>query len=164
MGGMSAQHGPPEGDRADVVRQLRDLSERSTRYAERAGAAHGLHRSDLTALSVLARAHEDGRAPLTPGVLARALALSPSATTTLLDRLERSGHVERSHDEVDRRRVSLAMTRSAGEAASAMFGPMAASMDAAMDQFDDDELAVVRRFLAAMIDVIDAQEPRAQDP
>lgn len=161
---MSAQHGPLDGDRADVVRRLRDLSERSTRYAERAGAAHGLHRSDLTALSVLARAHEEGRSPLTPGVLARALALSPSATTTLLDRLERSGHVERSHDEVDRRRVSLTMTRAAGEAARSMFGPMAAAMDAAMDEFDDEQLDVVRRFLDVMIDVIDAQEPRAQDP
>ncbi len=158
---MEPQHVIPEGERADVVRQLRDLSERSTRYAERAGAVHGLHRSDLTALSVLARAHEEGREPLSPGVLARALALSPSATTTLLDRLERSGHVERSHDAVDRRRVSLAMTRSAGEAAAAMFGPMAAAMTDAMDDFDDAELAVVRRFLAAMIEVIDAQEPRA---
>lgn len=145
--------------RADLVRRVRDLSERSTRYADRAGAAHGLHRSDLSALLVLARAREEGRAPLSPGVLARELTLSPSATTTLLDRLERSGHVERSHDADDRRRVSLQMTMSAGQTAQAMFGPVAAAMAAAIDGFDDEEIAVVRRFLDAMIEAIDAQDP-----
>lgn len=156
---MSAQHGPPDLRGLDVVRLVRELSERSSRHADRAGAQHGLNRSDLSALLVLARAREHGLDPLSPGVLARELGLSPSATTTLLDRLERSGHVERSHDTADRRRVSLEMTASAGEAARAMFGPVAAAMAEAMDDFDDAELDVVRRFLDAMIDAIDAQDP-----
>ncbi len=156
---MSAHIGPGSGDHWEVVRLVRELSERSSRYADRAGAARGLHRSDLSALLVLARAREEGREPLSPGVLARELTLSPSATTTLLDRLERSGHVERSHDAADRRRVSLEMTASAGETARAMFGPVAAAMEASMADFNDDEIAVVRRFLGAMIEAIDAQDP-----
>lgn len=153
------QRGPLDGERGAVVRLVRELSERSSRYADRAGAVHGLHRSDLAALLVLARAREEGRDPLSPGVLARELMLSPSATTTLVDRLERSGHVERSHDPGDRRRVSLAMTASAGETARAMFGPVAAAMTSAMDAFSDAEMDVVRRFLGAMVDAVDAQDP-----
>ncbi len=168
---MSAQDGStdPEGgagavpwatgERLDVVRLVRELSERSSRYADRAGAARGLHRSDLSTLLALARAREQGRAPLSPGVLARELMLSPSATTTLLDRLERSGHVERSHDAGDRRRVSLEMTASAGETARSMFGPVAAAMTEAMQDFSDDEIDVVRRFLGAMVEAVDAQDP-----
>ena len=162
---MSTPRGPLDDVRgevvAEVVRLVRDLSERSSRYADRAGAARGLHRSDLSALLVLARAREEGRDPLSPGVLARELMLSPSATTTLVDRLERSGHVERTHDATDRRRVSLAMTASAGATARDMFGPVAAAMASAAAEFSDAEMDVVRRFLGAMVEAVDAQDPGA---
>lgn len=159
VSGVTMQGGREERPRGDVVRLVRALAEGASRFADRAGAARGLHRSDLAALQALSRAREDGQGPLTPGTLARSLMLSPSATTTLLDRLERSGHVERFHDENDRRRVGLTMTPSAGETARSMFGPLADSMIEAMSEFDDDEMDIVRRFLAAMTEVIDGQEP-----
>lgn len=138
--------------RYEVVRGVQDLSAASLRFIDREGAARGLHRSDLQALHALEQAEG---AALSPSEIARALSLSPSATTTLLDRLERAGHVDRAHAVDDRRRVNVTMTASAGEEARAMFLPLAESMMATMDEFDDDEIAVIGRFLAAARRTID---------
>ncbi len=144
--------------RVEIVRLVQRLSVASLRYSDRAGAAHGLHRSDLQALQVLAEARDQGAPAVTPGRLAAALSLSPSATSTLLDRLERAGHVRRGHDDADRRRVTVDMTPTAGAEARAMFGPLAAAMSEAMAEFDDVELAVAARFVVAMTEVIEGQE------
>lgn len=138
--------------RYEVVRLVQRLSTASLRYVDREGAARGLHRSDLNALQALAEARG---AAMSPGELATALALSPSATTTVLDRLERAGHVRRRHDEHDRRRVAVTMTETAGAEARAMFGPLASAMVEAMDDFDDAEVEVIARFLDAAAETIE---------
>ncbi|RQN09687.1 MarR family transcriptional regulator [Aeromicrobium camelliae] len=144
--------------RYDVVRLVQDFTTASLRFTDRAGASRGLHRSDLNALQALVQAREDGRSGLSAKQLAEALTLSPSATTTLLDRLERAGHVTRGLDEHDRRRVTISMTESAGAEARAMFGPLAAAMMEMMSEFSDDEIEVVARFLRAATDVVDEME------
>lgn len=48
--------------------------------------------------------------PLTMGELGRRIPLSPAATTSLADRLERLGYAHRSADPADRRRTLLAAT------------------------------------------------------
>ena len=110
-------------------------------------------------LQALMTARASGAGALTPGELAQVLTLSPSATTTLIDRLERAGHVERHHDQQDRRRVSLTMTEHAGTEGRAMFGPMAAAMIRLLADFDDAEVATISRFLAAATDVVETAEP-----
>lgn len=166
---MDAHTGPPahgpsthQGDestaaRYDVVRLVQRLTTASGHFVDRAGGARGLHRSDLEALQVLVRARESGDPLVTAGGLARALSLSPSATTALVDRLERAGHVRRAPDEHDRRRVGLEMTETAGAEARALFGPLAASMLDAMDELDDAEIAVVTRFLTLASEVVEDQ-------
>lgn len=150
---MDAQDGT---DRATLVRLVQELTASSLRFSDRAGAARGMNRTDLHALQELARARWAGRV-LSPSALAEALSMSPSATTSLVDRLERVGHVRRVHDAVDRRRIALEMTSSAGAEARAMFGPLAAALQDAMDEFDDDELAVVARFLRTAVATVEEQ-------
>lgn len=167
---MDAHDGPPTSahptHRTDqstaaryaVVRLVQRLTTASGHFVDRAGGARGLHRSDLEALQVLARARESGDPLVSAGGLARELSLSPSATTALVDRLVRAGHVRRAPDEVDRRRVGLEMTETAGAEARALFGPLAASMLDAMDELDDDEIAVVARFLHLASEVVEQQD------
>lgn len=143
--------------RRSLVELVQELSTASLHFSDRAAGAHGLHRSDLQALRVLATAREGGEPPVTASALAHALTLSPSATTALADRLERAGHVRRVRDVDDRRRVGLEMTPSAGEEARAMFGPLAAQLASMMEDFDEDELAVVERFLVAAIRTVNDQ-------
>lgn len=147
------------GDRLELVQRLQRLTTATLHFSDRAAASRGLHRSDLQALQALVTARASGAGALTPGELAQVLVLSPSATTTLVDRLVRAGHVERHHDQEDRRRISLTMTEHAGVEARAMFGPMAAAMVALLDDFDDAEVATISRFLAGATEVVKAAEP-----
>ncbi|MEG9227414.1 MarR family winged helix-turn-helix transcriptional regulator [Aeromicrobium sp. Sec7.5] len=155
---------PSTSDRLELVQRLQRLTTATLHFSDRAAASRGLHRSDLQALQALVAARASGAAALTPGELAQVLVLSPSATTTLVDRLVRAGHVERHHDQDDRRRISLTMTEHAGTEARAMFGPMAASMVELLDDFDDAEVATISRFLAAATKVITHAQPGETPP
>lgn len=57
--------------------------------------------------------------PLTPARLAARIALTPGATSTLLNRLEDAGHVVRTREHTDRRIVILHSTRTVHETADA---------------------------------------------
>ncbi|MBV1855992.1 MarR family transcriptional regulator [Catellatospora sp. NEAU-YM18] len=71
-----------------------------TAHAQAAADAADLHPTDWAALSVLNLAGS-----LTSGELAERTGLTTGATTRLIDRLERAGHVRRVADPADRRRV-----------------------------------------------------------
>jgi DNA-binding MarR family transcriptional regulator len=83
--------------------------------------------------------------------------------TALVDRLEKVGHVRRVRDPEDRRRVGLEMSESAMAAGAEHFGGLARDLTAAMEGYSDEELAVVRRFLEDMTDVITRHSRPAPD-
>ncbi|GAB3867263.1 MarR family winged helix-turn-helix transcriptional regulator [Dactylosporangium cerinum] len=134
------------GDAGELIDLLRTFNLEADRFVEVFTRAHGLHRTDLNAVAYIWRAAEEDR-PLTPGELARKLRLSPAATTALLDRLTRAGHVERRHDTADRRRVHLVMQPSARALAQAFFTPLGKHLRAAFDEFDDEALDAATRVL-----------------
>jgi DNA-binding MarR family transcriptional regulator len=143
-------------DRGALRQLLRRHSEELTRIAAAFGAAHGLHQTDVAALAVIAQAPT----PLGPAALADALQLSRPATTALLDRLEGVGHVVRRADPADRRRAIVELQPTAHELAAAFFGPLGNAYEQAMDDYSDDELRVVHRFLQDVIDVSVATRER----
>src|SRR5919109_442954 len=79
----------------------------------------GLNRTDLRCLDWLF----DG--PKSAGQLAAATGLSSAATTTLLDRLERRGLVQRVRDTADRRKVLVEMTELGWQQTGEFYGPLA---------------------------------------
>ena len=99
---------PPQ-PHAELFAAMREFTLESDRYVERVASLHGLHRTDLNALGFLIRPGREANS-MTPGKLGEALNLSSPATTALVDRLERSGHVNRQRGQTDRRQVQLAMT------------------------------------------------------
>lgn len=68
----------------------------------------GFNLVDLLALSLI-----DEHEPETPGQLAVALGMSTGAITSLIDRLEATGFIQRERDVQDRRRVHLIVNRDA---------------------------------------------------
>jgi len=135
--------------RADVVSHLQRLTTESQRIAHAFAARHGLGQIDLEALLAVMEAERVGD-PLTSGRLGEALGVTSGAATGVIDRLERVGHVVRRRDEGDRRRVLVHYGERAREVAGLFFGPLGGITDRVLDGFDDDELAVVTRFLDAM--------------
>lgn len=143
--------GEPELSDAALVRLLRRFSVESDRFVEILGQANRLHRTDMNALVVIMEATRRGE-PISPGQLARALHLSASATTALLDRLEQSGHVTRYRDPGDRRRVELLMPEGSMREGEQFFRPLGAEYSRAWARFTDQERATIAAFLAATIE------------
>ncbi|NAZ75142.1 MarR family transcriptional regulator [Kineococcus sp. T13] len=77
---------------------------------------HGMHGTDASALVHIVGAEERGE-PLTQAELSRLVGLTTGATSSLLNRLEAVGHVERRRDRADRRVVTLRSTASMHRAA-----------------------------------------------
>ena len=130
----------------DLSMMLRTLVMESNRFLEIFSAAHELHPTDMTALNLIMTT------PMTPGTLARALNLSASATTSVLDRLERAGHVVRDRDPGDRRRVELRVLDPATALAATFFQPLAREYASAWAGMSPDERGVVAKFLASTIE------------
>ncbi len=141
-------------ERQELVLLLRRLTVELDAVGQRFAGLHGLGRTDVRAMVAIMDAARRGEA-LTAGVLGQAVDLSSASVTALVDRLERAGHVRRVRDADDRRRVALELSESAMVAGAEFFGGLNRDLLAAMADYSDDELAVVRRFLAQMTAVIE---------
>ena len=71
-------------------------------HGQASATAVGLGATDLYAINVLQLS-----GPMTSGLLAAHTGLTTGATTRLIDRLERAGHVRRVPDPTDRRKVVI---------------------------------------------------------
>jgi DNA-binding MarR family transcriptional regulator len=132
--------------RDDLVRLLRESAVEAERLGQAfAGSLH-MHPTDLNALLAVMQADQVG-VPLTPGRLGQYLGLSSGATTAVIDRMERAGHVHRTRDERDRRRVTLHYGDTASAVGSAYFGPLGTRMDRMLSGYSATDLNVIRRFL-----------------
>ena len=144
-------------ERNELALLLRRLTVELDAVGQRFASMHALGRTDVRALVAIMDAARGGRS-LTAGGLGSAVDLSSASVTALVDRLERAGHVHRVPDPADRRRVVLEMSDSAMAAGGAFFGGLQRDLVAAMQGYTDEELAVVRRFLTEMIDVVQRHE------
>lgn len=132
----------------EIVHLLRKVTvEFGLRQAEFANL-HGMHPTDVRALICLLDAERAGT-DATAGRLGTQLGLNSAGTTAVIDRLERLGHLTRTRDPRDRRRVLLAVDPRAVELGRSFFGPLIENTVAVLRGFDESETAAVRRFLSA---------------
>ncbi|SEP75470.1 MarR family winged helix-turn-helix transcriptional regulator [Microlunatus flavus] len=104
--------------------------------------------TDLAAMTHLTFAPE----PIGPRELSGRLGITPGATTELVDRLERAGHVERRRDTVDRRRVQLhASTSTLGQVAGEL-RPLLEALDGVAADLDPHDREVVLRYLTGVLE------------
>jgi DNA-binding MarR family transcriptional regulator len=110
--------------------QTADLTRTLVRLGAALGRATfteaGLPLSDARALQLLDEARGE---PISPGVLAKRLDLSPPAVTALVDRLVEAGLVERGRDPADRRRVQILLTARARALGARHLRKLAAVID-----------------------------------
>lgn len=121
--------GPLPRDR--LIGEVRRLGADYTAVTRAFAAWLGLHPTDAAALTEVLVA-EDGGAPLSPARLSEHVGLTSGATTSLVDRLERQGHVVRSREQVDRRIVTLRTSERIREPATAFFAVLTREVDAAV--------------------------------
>jgi DNA-binding MarR family transcriptional regulator len=113
-------------------------------------------RMRMTTQELLAIAHVSmsGSAGLGPSDLARRLHMTTGATTTLLDRLEARGHVERERHPTDRRKVIVHITPRARDEALAHVRPMNDEIMALAERLTDEERRIVGDFIDAAAAII----------
>lgn len=131
------------------TRALRDL-QLAIAEAELALARRmHLNPTDISAMAHLAFAE----GALGTGELTGRLGISPAATTELVDRLERAGHVLRRRDDVDRRRVRLTPSPSAIVEVLSHLGPLLEQLDEVIEDTPEQDREAIHRYLVRVAEV-----------
>lgn len=140
-----------------VLELLRAFAADYTYLNRQLAAWLGVHTADAAAYAEILYAQDRG-APLTPALLARRLAMTSGATTSLLNRLEAAGLVLRSRESQDRRVVTLRSDPAIKQEAPDFFGPLGDRLGAVMSEYTPgflDEMSVfLERVHGAMDDFI----------
>ncbi|HET7414611.1 MAG TPA: MarR family transcriptional regulator [Arthrobacter sp.] len=145
-----------------LLRLLQQFTVESNRFVDQLSGKHHLHRTDLNALASIIASDQRGE-EATPGQLGASLNLSSPATTALLDRLDRAGHIRRERSATDRRRVKLSITELAAATGREMFSPLSRHISKVVQGYSDNERAIIERFMSEAIEAtIEARSDNAR--
>ncbi|QLY32696.1 MarR family winged helix-turn-helix transcriptional regulator [Nocardia huaxiensis] len=125
-------------------------------FSRRFAAWLGLHSTDAEALIEILGAEERGAA-LSPARLSERIALSQPATTALLNRLEKAGHVLRTREHSDRRIVTLRGSTRVHDLADEFFRPLGEEVAAVMGRYSAAQLQQFENFLTELTDAMNNQ-------
>lgn len=132
--------------RTRLMEGLRMYGSAFNQFSRRFAHWAALHTTDGEALMEIVYAEERGR-PLSPSRLSDRVQLTSGATTSLIDRLERAGHVVRTREGPDRRTVTLRSGSNVHEMADEFFGPLGHRLDEMMSHYSPELLAQFEGFL-----------------
>jgi DNA-binding MarR family transcriptional regulator len=141
-----------------TIRQLLNRRElASARHRSAMSRQLGLSDSEMLAVAHLAQ-----HGQLSPSALGELLDLSSGGVTALVQRLESGGHLVRRRHPTDGRSVLIQLSPQLLERAERAFGPLVRDLDEATRELDEEERAVVRRFLDRVAAVSEAHAERAR--
>jgi DNA-binding MarR family transcriptional regulator len=147
----------------DLIEALQVFTVESDVFVDVFARAHGLGRSHLNAIMWISASAQTGQ-PLTAGELATRLGLGPPATTALIDRLESAGHVVRTRDTQDRRKVTITMQDPALQLAMQFFAPLGVRMAAAIAGDPVSDLQTTSKVVRKMTQAVTAARVAATRP
>ncbi|MFF6914490.1 MarR family transcriptional regulator [Streptomyces sp. NPDC012466] len=116
----------------------------------------GLHPTDLQCVSLLGLESR----PRTTGEIAELTGLTSGSASRLVDRLERAGLVERQPDPGDRRKMLVSLTAPRSPEVEAAWEAPGRAFAQALDDFTDEELTVIERYLQRITAVGSEQTER----
>ncbi|WP_082771985.1 MarR family winged helix-turn-helix transcriptional regulator [Actinoplanes sp. TFC3] len=146
-----------------VMHRLRDWAVSFAELNQHLAAWMGLPNSDANALGQIIWAAEQDQ-PLSPAELSRQIGMTSGATTVLLNRLESAGHIRRSREHADRRRVTLRPEPGAREQAREFMAAAGAEIAQVLTGTSADELRQVAAFVARITAASAAASQRLQRP
>lgn len=136
--------------RERLIEGLRAFGAAYTELTRRFAGFLGLHATDAAALAEILYAEDKG-VPLSPARLAERVSLTSGATTNLLNRLERAGHVVRVRDQADRRVVTLRASPEIQGPAQEFFGGLLVDpIDALVSRYPVETLEKFEEFLTRL--------------
>jgi DNA-binding MarR family transcriptional regulator len=135
--------------------QGRNESRLSIMFRNAVATKLGVHVTDAECLDFLLEA---GAA--SAGQLAKATGLSSSATTSMIDRLERAGYVQRKADPLDRRKIIVKPIPRRLKKGEKLYRDFVTAVDGILDTMDDDELETILKYVTGMSEVYSSQIDR----
>jgi len=135
--------------RRALVFALLDLGADIDAVGQAAASVIGINQTDLICLNALFR---DG--PMSAGSLANAIGLTTGATTTAIDRLERSGYARRRGDPNDRRRVLIEASEEGARQAFALFDGLLDAVARRASDYTEEEVALLLGLIASFRDIV----------
>jgi DNA-binding MarR family transcriptional regulator len=142
----SAQQPPSFGTSHAATLLLRELLDVTEDFERALGNELSVNPTDLSAMQHLIVA-----GALSPTALADLLDLSSAAVTTVIDRLEGLGHVRRTPNPDDRRGTLVVPEPASVGRAMGRIIPMVTEVDQAIREFDDQEQAIITRYLERVV-------------
>jgi MarR family multiple antibiotic resistance transcriptional regulator len=133
------------------MERLQEVGTLSRVIEQRLGLALGVNPTDLSAMEHLTT---DG--PLTAKELADRLRVSTAASTHVVDRLERAGHITRRPHATDRRKVLI---EPAQESMTRIFDhlhPLLSGVESLVEELSAGDRDVVETFLAGVVQIYTA--------
>lgn len=141
-------------DAVDVLNALRRYRTAETAAQRRAREALGIGENALLALRMLIDAETAGRTT-NAKELSERLGITAASTSALVDRLVRSGHVERRPDPDDRRGVILSASGSSMRRAIRVIDDLDARTLEVAEHLPGGDMGVIVDFLDEMTSVVD---------
>lgn len=132
-------------DETASLHALGELTAAVARVNHAVARRAGLSETELVTLQHLSRDQ------LGPAEIARRLDVSTAAATGIVDRLVGRGHVERRPHAEDRRRTRLLITESGRREVVSQLVPMFVALDRLDRDLDEEERAVVARYLRGVV-------------
>ena len=124
-----------------VIEGARENSIGVVLFHQAAGRILGINVTDMKCLDIITL-----KGLASPSELAKATGLSTGSTTTMIDRLETRGLVERRPNPKDRRGTVIVLTDQAAERLPSLFKPMATAMGALVSGYSEEELETLSDF------------------
>nr|WP_229521155.1 MULTISPECIES: MarR family transcriptional regulator [Paenibacillus] len=131
---------------------MRGLGNRTILYQQSVAAVLGLYNNDFLSVDIL---HEKG--PITAGELSRLTGLTTGSVTSLIDRLEKNGFVQRQPDPHDRRKVIIVPLYEDKEEVRKTYLLLHAAMVKLASSYSDEELELITQFLNKASAVLEEQ-------
>lgn len=127
---------------------VRDLIEVNDEFANHVGQVLLVNRTDLRAME-----HLMASGPLSPTDLAHRLGVTTAAATAVVDRLVALGHVARTPDGADRRRVVVSPSDASVRQARDAIVPLISRVDAVLDELPAEHQAIVEGYLRRVVQI-----------
>lgn len=143
----------------DILLALRRIMRSMDIASRQLISKHGLTTPQLMCLQ-----HMLEQGPMTTGMLAQAVSLSPATVTGILDRMERRGLVTRERRPEDKRRVLVAITDVGRAAAEAAPSYLAERLTKALEHLPEGERMEIQRAILYLADLADARNAKNKPP
>ncbi len=141
-----------------VILGVRELGISMVLFRHAIGVTLGLSVTDMECLGVLFFKNIS-----TPTELARHTGLSSGATTSMLDRLERSGLVERRPNPHDRRGTQIVIVKKAAKKIAPLFASGRKAQDELVASYSESELELLVGFFERSVNMGERERKRLHD-